>query len=75
MPNRAAVPRSGWSSAKTTGTAIIRSGGTTAQGQDITITHEDGGVQVNGANVTQADVAATNGVIHVIDAVILPPTE
>jgi uncharacterized surface protein with fasciclin (FAS1) repeats len=30
-------------------------------------------VKVNDATVTQADIAATNGVIHVIDAVILPP--
>ncbi len=48
---------------------------TTAQGQAITITHEGGGVQVNGANVVTADVAARNGVIHVIDQVILPPGE
>lgn len=32
-----------------------------------------GGVTVNGANVVTADVAASNGVIHAIDAVILPP--
>lgn len=32
----------------------------------------DGGVTVDGANVTAADIAASNGVIHVIDAVILP---
>jgi uncharacterized surface protein with fasciclin (FAS1) repeats len=31
------------------------------------------GVTVNGATVIQADVVADNGVIHVIDAVILPP--
>jgi uncharacterized surface protein with fasciclin (FAS1) repeats len=30
-------------------------------------------VTVNGANVVAADVLASNGVIHVIDAVILPP--
>jgi len=36
--------------------------------------HVDGthGVTVNGANVTTADIACTNGVIHVIDAVLLP---
>ena len=33
----------------------------------------EGGVKVNGAAVSQADVAASNGVIHVIDAVLLPP--
>ena len=32
-----------------------------------------GGVTVNGANVVTADVAASNGVIHAIDTVILPP--
>jgi uncharacterized surface protein with fasciclin (FAS1) repeats len=31
------------------------------------------GVTVNGANVVTADIEATNGVIHVVDAVILPP--
>ena len=44
---------------------------TTAQGGDLTIMTE-GGVTVNGANVTAADIEASNGVIHVIDAVILP---
>jgi uncharacterized surface protein with fasciclin (FAS1) repeats len=33
------------------------------------------GVTVNGATVVTADVAASNGVIHVIDAVLLPPAE
>lgn len=42
------------------------------QGGELTITLE-GGAKVNGANVTTADIEATNGVIHVIDAVILPP--
>jgi uncharacterized surface protein with fasciclin (FAS1) repeats len=31
------------------------------------------GVKVNGATVTAADIETSNGVIHVIDAVILPP--
>jgi uncharacterized surface protein with fasciclin (FAS1) repeats len=44
----------------------------TVNGANVTITLE-GGAKVNGANVTTADIAATNGVIHVIDAVILPP--
>lgn len=44
----------------------------TVNGANVTIMTE-GGVTVNGANVTAADIAATNGVIHVIDAVILPP--
>lgn len=33
----------------------------------------DGGVAINTANVVQADIAASNGVIHVIDSVLLPP--
>lgn len=44
----------------------------TVEGQNVTLSTADG-VTVNGANVVQADVAASNGVIHVIDAVILPP--
>ena len=43
----------------------------TAQGGEVTIMTE-GGVTVNGASVTTADIEASNGVIHVIDAVILP---
>lgn len=45
---------------------------TTVQGGDIEIGTMDG-VTVNGANVVAADIEASNGVIHVIDAVILPP--
>jgi uncharacterized surface protein with fasciclin (FAS1) repeats len=45
----------------------------TVEGSTIAIT-TDAGVQVNGANVVAVDVLASNGVIHVIDAVIVPPT-
>tara|TARA_B100000497_G_scaffold28178_1_gene33074 strand:+ start:519 stop:1004 length:486 start_codon:yes stop_codon:yes gene_type:complete len=44
---------------------------TTVQGGNVTIMTK-GGVSVNGANVVTADIEASNGVIHVIDAVILP---
>jgi len=44
----------------------------TVQGSEITIGVGDGGVTVDGANVVQADIEASNGVIHVIDGVILP---
>ena len=44
----------------------------TVEGRNITIT-TDMGVKVNGANVVTTDIIASNGVIHVIDAVILPP--
>lgn len=39
----------------------------------ITVTVKNGKVKVNQANVIQADVDASNGVIHVIDQVIMPP--
>ncbi|MCA9991089.1 MAG: fasciclin domain-containing protein, partial [Anaerolineales bacterium] len=47
---------------------------TTAQGEDIAITVDGDKVMVNGANVIITDIEADNGVIHVIDAVILPPS-
>ena len=47
----------------------------TVQGSDVTISVGDYGVSVNDASVVQADVEASNGVVHVIDAVILPPQE
>ena len=47
----------------------------TANGAEVMITIKDGKVMVNGANVTAADIAASNGVVHVIDAVILPPSK
>jgi uncharacterized surface protein with fasciclin (FAS1) repeats len=43
----------------------------TVQGQDVTIDATDG-VKVNGAKVVKADIETSNGVIHVIDTVILP---
>ena len=46
---------------------------TTMLGEDVTITIMDGSVMVNGATVTTADITADNGVVHVIDAVLLPP--
>ncbi len=44
---------------------------TTVQGQSVTINAKDG-VKVNGATVVKADIGCSNGVIHVIDTVILP---
>jgi uncharacterized surface protein with fasciclin (FAS1) repeats len=46
----------------------------TVQGESVTITVDEGGVRVNDANVVAVDVMASNGVIHVIDTVILPPS-
>jgi len=47
----------------------------TLQGSPVTFSIKDGVVQVNEATVIAADIEASNGVIHVIDAVILPPSE
>ena len=44
----------------------------TVQGQAVRIAVDGGKVKVDGATVTTADVMASNGVIHVIDSVILP---
>jgi uncharacterized surface protein with fasciclin (FAS1) repeats len=45
----------------------------TVQGEDVTVDLTDG-VMFNNATVVQADVTASNGVIHAIDAVIVPPS-
>lgn len=45
----------------------------TVQGSEITVTMMDGKVMINNATVTAADIMADNGVVHVIDTVILPP--
>ena len=46
----------------------------TVQGEDITITIKDGKVYANEAMVTAADVTASNGVIHIVDSVLIPPS-
>ena len=47
---------------------------TTVEAENVTINAADDVVQVNAATVTQADIMASNGVIHVIDTVLLPPS-
>jgi len=44
----------------------------TLEGQDLTVTVNGGTVMVNDATVVKADVMASNGVIHVIDTVLMP---
>jgi transforming growth factor-beta-induced protein len=52
----------------------LRSGNvTTVAGSTVAVKVQNGKVSVNNANVVQADVDAKNGVIHVIDKVLLPP--
>lgn len=47
----------------------------TVQGSDIKVTISKDGVMINDAKVIAADVKASNGVVHVINKVILPPTK
>ncbi len=44
----------------------------TVEGSKVTIKVMDGKVKVDGANVVKTDISCSNGVIHVIDAVIIP---
>ena len=45
---------------------------TTLEGTDLTVTINSTGVYIDNAMVTVADIVADNGVVHVIDAVLLP---
>lgn len=45
----------------------------TVQGSSIKVTLMDGKAMINNATVTAADIVADNGVVHVIDTVIMPP--
>ena len=44
----------------------------TVEGENVAINVKNGGVMVNNAHVTKTDIIASNGVIHVIDTVLLP---
>ena len=47
----------------------------TVNGQSVTISVMDGGVMIDNAHVVKTDIATSNGVIHVIDTVLLPPAK
>lgn len=47
----------------------------TLEGQPVTIALNDGRLQINQAKVQKNDVPASNGVIHIIDTVLLPPAD
>merc|ERR1712032_1196509 len=47
----------------------------TLQGDDVLVTSSSAGVVINrNSKVIAADIAATNGVVHIIDTVLIPPT-
>jgi len=52
---------------------VTLTGATTVQGGSVTITVSGSTVKVDDATVTAVDIDASNGVIHVIDTVLLPP--
>ena len=61
---------------KVTAGQIIQMNGArpaTVNGKPVDVVVRDGKVYVNGAQVTTADIPASNGIIHVIDTVLLPP--
>merc|ERR1712195_304685 len=47
---------------------------TTLEGKDVHITRRNGSIFINDAKVTTADTDTTNGVVHIIDQVLIPPT-
>ena len=47
----------------------------TLSGKDVKVTVSDSGVMINSSKETVVDIMATNGVIHVIDTVLLPPAD
>lgn len=61
--------------AKVMGTDVKAGKAETVNGAELTITTEGGGVMVNKAKVTKTDIAGTNGIIHVIDSVLMPPAK
>ena len=63
------VPSSAMSSSLSDGQAIA-----TVEGEDVNVMMKDGKVMIEGAQVTTPDVKASNGVVHIVDAVILPPS-
>jgi uncharacterized surface protein with fasciclin (FAS1) repeats len=56
----------------TAGDVVKLSDAATVEGSDVMIKVNGSGVMINNANVTQTDVMASNGIIHVIDTVLIP---
>lgn len=56
----------------TSGQVVKLSSAKTANGSDVRIAVMNGSVMINDARVTRTDIRASNGVIHVVDSVIMP---
>ena len=54
--------------------AMAINSATTLQGQELNISRKQDGMKINDANVIVTDLEATNGVIHIIDNVLMPAT-
>jgi len=61
-----------YDAARITGAKAKQFGVKSVQGSNVEVDLRDG-VKVSGANVTKTDIMTSNGVIHVIDSVIMPP--
>jgi len=59
----------------TTAISLAGQEATMANGDTVAISLDSGELKINGSTVTATDVRASNGIIHVIDAVLLPPEE
>ena len=59
----------------TSGQVVNLTSAKTLQGDDIQISVTDGAVSINSAGVTAVDIEASNGIVHVIDTVLLPPSK
>ncbi len=59
----------------TSAKVVTLSSAKTLNGQEVKITAMDGNVMVNNAHIVKADIPASNGVIHVIDTVLLPDAQ
>jgi len=55
--------------------ALAAKAAKTLQGSTVNISVKDGAAYVEGAKIVTTDIDASNGVIHVIDSVILPPSK
>lgn len=63
---------------KVTAADVVKLDGKTAktvEGRPVDVNVEDGTVTINKSKVVKADIMTSNGVIHVIDTVLLPPAE